>query len=55
MPLPPNTRLGRYEIRSQLVNGGIGVVNLAQDTSELGRAVSLKIRCREKVNDDINI
>ena len=29
-------------------------VYLAQDASELGRAVALKIRCREKVNYEIN-
>ena len=29
-------------------------VYLAQDTSELGRAVALKICCREKVNYEIN-
>ncbi len=33
MPLPPNTRLGRYEIRSLLGIGGMGEVYLGYDTS----------------------
>ena len=51
MPLPPNTRLGRYEIRSQLGAGGMGEVYLAQDTSELGRIVALKILPAEVAKD----
>ncbi|MCA1850381.1 MAG: serine/threonine-protein kinase, partial [Acidobacteria bacterium] len=42
MPLPPNTRLGRYEIRSQIGAGGMGEVYLARDT-KLDRKVALKI------------
>jgi eukaryotic-like serine/threonine-protein kinase len=42
MPLPPNTRLGRYEIRSQIGAGGMGEVYLAEDT-RLHRKVALKI------------
>ena len=40
--LDPGTKLGRYEIRSQLGVGGMGEVYLAQDTS-LDRKVALKI------------
>ncbi|MBC7930199.1 MAG: protein kinase, partial [Rubrivivax sp.] len=42
MPLPPNTRLGRYEIRSQIGAGGMGEVYLAHDT-RLRRPVALKL------------
>src|SRR5437867_11327660 len=39
--IPAGTRLGRYEIRSQLGAGGMGEVYLAQDT-KLDRKVALK-------------
>ncbi len=42
MTLAIGTRLGRYEIRSQLAVGGMGEVYLAQDT-RLDRKVALKI------------
>ena len=42
MPLPPNTRLGRYEIRSHLGAGGMGEVYLAEDT-RLRRKVAIKV------------
>src|SRR5436853_7653390 len=43
MTLATGTQLGRYEIRSKIGAGGMGEVYLAQDTSELGRTVALKI------------
>src|SRR5437588_879037 len=42
MSLTLGTKLGRYEIRSQLGKGGMGEVYLAQDT-KLERKVALKI------------
>src|ERR1041385_4974316 len=42
MTLPPQTQLGRYQIRSLLGAGGMGEVYLAQDPS-LSRKVALKV------------
>jgi serine/threonine protein kinase/Flp pilus assembly protein TadD len=43
LTIPSGTILGRYEIRSKIGAGGMGEGYLAQDTSELGRTVALKI------------
>src|SRR6185295_7300152 len=40
--LTPGTKLGRYEIRSQLGMGGMGVVYLADD-KQLQRRVAIKV------------
>lgn len=42
MTLSPGTRLGRYEVRSQIGEGGMGEVYLVRD-SQLGRQLALKI------------
>jgi len=48
--LSPGTRLGRYEIRSQIGEGGMGEVYLALDT-ELDRTVAIKILPEELASD----
>src|SRR6266496_681214 len=50
MSLAAGTKLGRYEIRSQLGEGGMGEVYLARDT-QLDRDIALKILTAEVARD----
>src|SRR6266850_742860 len=43
MSLDAGTKLGRYEIRSKIGEGGMGEVYLAQDTNVLERTVAIKV------------
>src|SRR5713226_1907409 len=49
-PVSTGTKLGRYEIRSKIGEGGMGEVYLAQDT-KLDRKVALKILPAELANN----
>ena len=50
MSIAPGTKLGRYEIRTQLGAGGMGEVYLAQDT-QLERTIALKILPADVTSD----
>src|SRR6266446_9330147 len=50
MAITAGTRLGRYEIRSKIGEGGMGEVYLAQD-SQLDRMVALKLLSAEIARD----
>ena len=49
--IPPGSRLGRYEIKSQIGVGGMGEVYLAQDTN-LRRPVALKLLLARFTQDE---
>ena len=51
--LTTGTKLGRYEIRSQLGAGGMGEVYLAEDT-KLNRKVAIKILPANLASDRVN-
>ena len=50
MTIAAGTRFGRYEIRSQIGEGGMGAVYLAQDT-QLDRAIAFKILTADVARD----
>src|SRR6266702_4220942 len=50
MSLAAGTKLGRYEIRSQVGEGGMGQVYVARDP-QLDRAIALKILTAEVARD----
>jgi len=52
--LPPNARLGHYEIRSLLGKGGMGEVYLAQDTT-LKRLVAIKLLPHELIESPTRV
>ena len=51
MTISAGTRLGRYEIRAQIGEGGMGEVYLAEDT-QLGRRVAIKLLPPETLSDE---
>jgi serine/threonine protein kinase len=51
MAIAAGTRLGRYEIRSQIAAGGMGEVYLAKDT-KLERTVALKVLPADLASDE---
>src|SRR4051812_3575184 len=51
MAIATGTRLGCYEILSQIGAGGMGEVYLARDTTELERTVAIKVLPNDVASD----